>query len=72
MNALTAEKAPLCKLFVVDATLGTREEDAQDQLLAAWPPAAGQPNSKDFDVVRMARASMALCSSFGTVSSPPC
>jgi hypothetical protein len=70
MNQLAGmDRPPSCKLFIVDATLGTREDDAEDQVLAAWPQSLGSPGTRDFSIVRLARASMALCSSFTIVRS---
>jgi hypothetical protein len=55
------------KAFVIDTRLGTREEAAHEQLLASWPVAASQVPQGDFDVVRLARGSIGLCSHFQQV-----
>jgi hypothetical protein len=64
------EHISTCKLLIVDRLLGTREDDGQDQLLTAWPSQSDAARNKDFDIVRLARASLAVCSTFAAVRLP--
>lgn len=47
-----------------DVRLGRREDSPEEQVLALWPPSPADISQKDFDVVRLARGVLGLCTHF--------
>lgn len=55
------------KLCVIDVRLGKQEDNAEEQVLAAWSASQEREPSALMDIARLARGSIGLCSHFNKV-----